>query len=60
MGALAVLLLVRIKWHINEVVTGLLGVALIACSFWSSVRRNRAVAASDENSGEEFWVATAV
>jgi hypothetical protein len=39
-GALAVLLLVSIKWHINEVITGLIGVALIAASFWSSVHRN--------------------
>jgi hypothetical protein len=44
-GALAVLLLVTIKWHIHEIITGLIGVGLITWSFWSSVRRNRAIAA---------------
>jgi hypothetical protein len=46
-GALAVLLLVTIQYEIPEVVTGLIGVALIAWSFWSSVRRNRALAAAE-------------
>ena len=41
-GALAVILLVTIKYQIHEVITGLIGVVLIAASFWSSVRRNRA------------------
>ncbi|WP_018545332.1 DUF475 domain-containing protein [Streptomyces sp. LaPpAH-108] len=44
-GALAVILMVTIRYEINEVVTGLVGVVLIAWSFWSSVRRNRALAA---------------
>ncbi|MEU4683177.1 DUF475 domain-containing protein [Streptomyces xinghaiensis] len=44
-GALAALLLITIKFHISEVITGLIGVGLIAASFWSSVRRNRALAA---------------
>ncbi len=43
-GALAVLLLVTIQYQINEVITGLVGVILIGWSFWSSVRRNRALA----------------
>ncbi|MDT0346287.1 DUF475 domain-containing protein [Streptomyces litchfieldiae] len=47
-GALAVLLLISIRWHINEVITGLLGVALIGASFWSSVRQNRLDAAEEE------------
>ncbi|MFE2262994.1 DUF475 domain-containing protein [Streptomyces griseosporeus] len=46
-GALAVLLLVTIQYEINEVITGLIGVVLIAASFWSSVRRNRAIAAAE-------------
>ncbi len=46
-GALAVLLLVTIQYEINEVITGLVGVILIAWSFWSSVRRNRALAAAE-------------
>ncbi|MEC4015473.1 DUF475 domain-containing protein [Streptomyces sp. H27-D2] len=40
-GALAVILLVTVKWHIHEVITGLIGVGIIAASFWSSVRRDR-------------------
>jgi hypothetical protein len=50
-GALAAILLITIKYEINEVVTGLIGVALIAASFWSSVRRNRAVGAAHGNVG---------
>ncbi|MFE7857768.1 DUF475 domain-containing protein [Streptomyces sp. NPDC057403] len=47
-GALAVILMVTIQYEINEVVTGLIGVVLIAWSFWSSVRRNRALAAAED------------
>ena len=43
-GALAVLLIVTIEYQVNEIVTGLIGVALIGWSFWSSVRRNKALA----------------
>ena len=43
-GALSVILLVTIQYEINEVITGLVGVVLIGWSFWSSVRRNRALA----------------
>ncbi|MGW3112474.1 DUF475 domain-containing protein [Streptomyces sp. NPDC001091] len=50
-GALAVILMVTIQYEINEVVTGLVGVVLIAWSFWSSVRRNRALAAEGGDSG---------
>ncbi len=39
-GALAVLLFVTMKYEIPEVVTGLIGVAFIAASFWWSVRAN--------------------
>ncbi|WP_405612889.1 DUF475 domain-containing protein [Streptomyces sp. NBC_00076] len=46
-GALAVLLLVTIQYQIHEVITGLIGVVLIAWSFWSSVRRNKALAAAE-------------
>jgi uncharacterized protein len=44
-GALAVILVLTMKLHIPEVVTGLIGVGFIAASLWSSVRRNRKVAA---------------
>ncbi|MEU5658453.1 DUF475 domain-containing protein [Streptomyces sp. NPDC047737] len=43
-GALSVILLVTIQYEINEMITGLVGVILIGWSFWSSVRRNRALA----------------
>ncbi|MBZ9638466.1 DUF475 domain-containing protein [Streptomyces sp. PSKA30] len=52
-GALAVLLLVTIQYEIHEVITGLIGVALIAWSFWSSVRRNRALAAAEGKAGSD-------
>ncbi|OEV02597.1 DUF475 domain-containing protein [Streptomyces oceani] len=56
-GALATLLLVTIKIQIHEVITGLIGVALIGASFWSSVQRNRRVAAeggdSDGGGGDD-------
>lgn len=52
-GALAVILLVTIRWEINEVITGLVGVLLIAASFYSSVLRNRKLEADDGGGGEE-------
>ncbi|MDT9692218.1 DUF475 domain-containing protein [Streptomyces sp. P9(2023)] len=48
-GALAVILMISIRYQIPEVVTGLIGVALIGWSFWSSVRRNKAIAAAEGN-----------
>ncbi|MFI6701774.1 DUF475 domain-containing protein [Streptomyces sp. NPDC050509] len=44
-GALAAILLITIEHSINEIITGLVGVILIAASFWSSVRRNKALEA---------------
>ncbi|MBC2867483.1 DUF475 domain-containing protein [Streptomyces mexicanus] len=60
-GALAVILMVTIQYEINEVITGLVGVVLIAWSFFSSVRRNRALAAAEggaAGSGEKSEVST--
>jgi hypothetical protein len=57
-GALAVILLLTIKFHINEVVTGLIGVIFILASVYSSVRRNRrlkkadAASLADKDSGD--------
>ncbi|WP_353942362.1 DUF475 domain-containing protein [Streptomyces sp. HUAS MG91] len=51
-GALAVILLVTIRYEINEVITGLVGVVLIAWSFWSSVRRNKRLAAEGGSTGD--------
>ncbi|MEU6703193.1 DUF475 domain-containing protein [Streptomyces wuyuanensis] len=47
-GALAVILLITIQYEVPEVVTGLIGVALIAWSFWSSVRRNQRLRAHEQ------------
>ncbi|MFD7435359.1 DUF475 domain-containing protein [Streptomyces sp. NPDC059861] len=52
-GALAVILLVTIQYEISEIITGMVGVVLIAWSFWSSVRRNRALAAAEGNAGSD-------
>ncbi|MGA5418084.1 DUF475 domain-containing protein [Streptomyces pseudogriseolus] len=52
-GALAMILLVTIQYEINEIITGLIGVVLIGASFWSSVRRNRAITAAEDRSGNE-------
>lgn len=52
-GALSVILLVTIQYAINEIVTGLVGVVLIAASFWSSVRRNKALEAASGGTGSE-------
>lgn len=40
-GALAVILLVSIGVHVNEVVTGLVGVAFIGAAFITSIMRNK-------------------
>ncbi|WP_225799706.1 DUF475 domain-containing protein [Streptomyces sp. NK15101] len=50
-GALAVVLMITIQYEIPEVVTGGIGVLLIAWSFWSSVRRNKRLAAAEGGSG---------
>ncbi|MGX9890068.1 DUF475 domain-containing protein [Streptomyces sp. NPDC002276] len=50
-GALAVILMITIQYQINEVITGLVGVLLIGWSFWSSVRRNNALAAAEDGAG---------
>ena len=44
-GALSVILLVGIGYHVNEFITGLIGVAFIGAAFLSSVLRNRKLAA---------------
>ena len=44
-GALAVILLVGIGYHVDEIVTGLIGVAFIGAAFLSSILRNRKLAA---------------
>ncbi len=43
-GALATILFVSIGVHINEIITGLLGVAFIGAAFLSSIARNKRLA----------------
>ncbi len=40
--ALATIMFLNVRYHIPEVVTGLIGAVLIGLAFWSSVRWNRA------------------
>ncbi|MBY0556164.1 MAG: DUF475 domain-containing protein, partial [Burkholderiaceae bacterium] len=40
-GILAAIMLASMKYHIPEIFTGLIGVAFIAASVWSSVRHRR-------------------
>ncbi|MFL6710987.1 MAG: DUF475 domain-containing protein [Massilia sp.] len=40
-GILALIMLASMKYHINEVFTGLIGVAFIAASLWSSIKHRR-------------------
>ncbi|MEU1813976.1 DUF475 domain-containing protein [Streptomyces roseifaciens] len=58
-GALAVILMISIKHEIPEVITGLIGVALIGLSFLSSVMRNRK-AAEGSDSGAKSEVTSGV
>jgi len=45
-GILAVIMLASMKFHIPEVITGLIGVAFIVASLWSSVRHKKLEAAA--------------
>jgi hypothetical protein len=59
-GALAVILLVTIKYDVSEVVTGLVGVVLIAASYWSSVVRNRRLGEESPASDDKAEVSSGV
>ncbi|WP_163512252.1 DUF475 domain-containing protein [Fodinicola acaciae] len=48
-GALAVILLITIRYEVPEVVTGLIGVAFIAAAFISSLVRNRRLGGDDSS-----------
>ena len=50
-GALAVILFVSIEYHINEVITGLVGVAFIGAAFISSLLANRRERGSSDDGG---------
>jgi hypothetical protein len=53
-GALSIILLVSIGVHINEIITGLVGVVLIGLAFISSVRRNRRLEAEGKSAEIEL------
>jgi hypothetical protein len=55
-GALAVLLLITIKYEVPEVVTGLIGVGLILAAFASSVVRNKRLDADPDAQREPVVV----
>jgi hypothetical protein len=59
-GALAVILLITIRYEVSEIVTGLIGVVLIAASYWSSVVRNRKDGEGSEQSDDTSDVASPV
>ena len=59
-GALAVILLVTIKYEVNEVITGLVGVVLIAAAYLSSVVRNRRLGESSEEPDERAEIPSGV
>ncbi|MGX1854028.1 DUF475 domain-containing protein [Streptomyces sp. NBC_01456] len=59
-GALAVILLITIKYEINEVITGLVGIVLIGLSFGSSVLRNRREGKPGDTAGQTSEVASGV
>ncbi|MGW7575148.1 DUF475 domain-containing protein [Streptomyces sp. NPDC054765] len=59
-GALAVILLATIKYEIPEVVTGLVGIALIGLSFASSVIRNRREGKPGDTAGTTSEVTSGV
>ncbi|MBM9509610.1 DUF475 domain-containing protein [Actinacidiphila acididurans] len=52
-GALSIILLITIKYNVSEVITGLVGVVLIAASYWSSVVRNRRLGEGSEQSDDD-------
>jgi hypothetical protein len=52
-GAMAFILLFTIKYEVSEIVTGLVGVVLIAASYWSSVVRNRRLGEQSEQSDDD-------
>ena len=52
-GALSLILLVTIQYEIPELITGVVGVALIGASYWSSVVRNRREGRGGGGAGSE-------
>ncbi|WP_433547851.1 DUF475 domain-containing protein [Streptomyces sp. CA-294286] len=53
-GALAAILLITIQHEIHEIITGSVGILLIAASFLTSVRRNKRIAAEEAAGGSSL------
>jgi len=53
-GILAVIMLVSMKFHVPELVTGLTGVAFIAASLWSSIQYKKKHAALEASAAKEL------
>ncbi|MFF8636047.1 DUF475 domain-containing protein, partial [Streptomyces pilosus] len=51
---------VTIRFEIHEIITGLIGVLLIGASFWSSVRRNKRIAAAEGKDAVKTEVSSGV
>lgn len=50
-GALAVMLMLTLRWHIPDVAIGLIGITFIGAAWFSSVRANRTDAAAGDDVG---------
>lgn len=59
-GALAIILMITIKYEVSEIVTGLVGVVLIVASYWSSVVRNKRIGENSEGSNDTAEVSSGV
>lgn len=55
-GALAFILLLTIKFHISEIITGLIGVVFIGASFAQSVFRNRRLDAGPDHDHDHITI----
>ena len=53
-GILAVIMLASMKFHIPEVITGLIGVAFIAASLWSSIQHKKKHAALEAHEEKQL------
>ncbi len=53
-GALAVIMLLSVKFHVPELITGLIGIAFIGLALWASLRHRKAEALSNPESNSEL------
>ena len=53
-GALAVIMLLSVKFHVPELITGLIGIAFIGLALWASLRHRKAEALLNPNLDTEL------